>query len=121
MSDFRETRIERDSEGRVVGSTERIVNRDAANTRPDNSAANSRPIYATPERKKGGFGRGLLFGIVLVALALIVFALTQGGFTEAGREADQAAAAAEQQVDRAAENAGDAAERAGDNIERATD
>lgn len=122
MSDFRETRIERDAEGRIIGSTERIVERPdgreagrAASDRRDDARVADAP------KRKSGFGGGVIFGLVIAALALLVFVLSQGSFTEAGREADQAAAQAEQSVGQAAEQAGDTAERAGDNVERATD
>lgn len=113
MSDFRETRIERDERGNVVGSTERIVERADTGDR-------GRASDAT-EPRRSGTGRGLLLGVLLAGAALIAFAVSQGGFSEAGREADRATALAEQELSIAAEQAGDAAENAGDTIERATD
>jgi hypothetical protein len=125
MSEFRETRIERAADGRVVGSTERIVERDGAKETPpplrDRHRGDRGASVHETKRKGGGFGRGALFGIMLAAIALIVFALSQGSFTEAGRQADQAADQAQEQVERGAESAGDAAQRADDEIEQATD
>ena len=122
MSDFRETKIERDAEGRIIGSTERIVERpDGPDQGRRSSERRDQPRAAAEPRRKGGFGGGVFFGLMIAALALLAFVLSQGSFSEAGREADRAAAQAEESVGSAAEQAGDAAENAGDNAERATD
>lgn len=83
MGETRETHIERDADGRVT-DTKVTIDR--------------------PRRNGGGFGAGLLLGIVALAAVLLAFAWTEGSFQSAGREADRATAAAEQQLEqRAAE------------------
>lgn len=42
----------------------------------------------------------MLIGVVIIALALVVFAYSQGSFQRAGRQADRAAERAQTQVDR---------------------
>ena len=56
-------------------------------------------------RRRGGFGWGMLFGIMLVSAGLIAFAYNQGSFQTAGRQADRASAQVEHNVDRTADNA----------------
>lgn len=101
MAKVRETEVERDAEGRVVGYTERV------------------------ERRRGGggasFGWGMLIGVLAIAIGIIVFAYSRGGFETAGQDADRATAQIEEQVGAGIENAGDAAEQAGDTAENATD
>jgi hypothetical protein len=91
MSKVRETRVERDVDGNVVGSTEI-----------------ERP------KKKGGFGWGMLLGILIVAGAIIAFAYNQGSFQTAGARADQATQTAQVDISQTANNANDAAHRATD-------
>lgn len=100
MAEIRETEVARDSQGRVIGQTERIVDR---------------------PRKGGGFGWGLIFGVAIVAIGVIAFAYTQGSFQTAGARADGAAAQAERRLDQTAQNAGQAIENAGDHVEQVTD
>lgn len=59
-------------------------------------------------KKKGGFGWGTLFGVVLLAGAILAFAYSQGSFQQAGVEADQATAQLEQQTDQAVDATQDA-------------
>ncbi|MGE0595612.1 MAG: hypothetical protein AB7G40_16955 [Hyphomonadaceae bacterium] len=100
MAEIRETEVERDAEGRVVGYRERNVEQ---------------------PRKGGGFGWGLIFGVGIIAVAIVAFAYSQGGFQQAGVEADRATQQAEQQITQTAENAGDVVENAGDQVEERTD
>lgn len=72
-------------------------------------------------RKKGGFGWGMLFGVLIIAGGIIAFAYSQGSFQTAGAQADQATAQIEDQTSTVAENTGDALETAGDRVEAATD
>lgn len=97
MADIRETHVDRDAEGRVVET--RVV-----------------------ERKKGGggFGFGMLLGVIIVAGAIVAFAYSQGSFQSAGVEADQATAQIQDQTQTVAANAGDAIEDVGDRVEQAT-
>jgi hypothetical protein len=101
MAEIRETEIERDAEGRVISQRDHIVER--------------------PRKSGGGFGWGLLFGIAVIAVAIVAFAYSQGSFQNAGADADRATAQAETQITQTAENAGDAVETAGDQVEQATD
>lgn len=79
MARVHETEVERDADGRVVHTTEHIIER--------------------PRRRGGGFGWGMLLGVILIAGAIVAFAYNQGSFQTAGRQADQAAAQVEQQID----------------------
>jgi hypothetical protein len=81
MAEIRETHVERDAEGRPV-DTKTVIER--------------------PQRG-GGFGWGLLLGVVLVVVAVIAYAYSQGSFQRAGREVDQAARTAHVQLDRTAD------------------
>jgi hypothetical protein len=98
MPEIRETHVERDEDGRVT-DTKVIVDR---------------------PKRKGGFGWGMLFGVLIIAGAIIAFAYSQGSFQQAGVEADQATAQIEDQTSTVAENTGDALESAGDTAEEAT-
>jgi flagellar basal body-associated protein FliL len=98
MAEIRETHVERDANGNVI----------------------DRRVVVDRPKKKGGFGIGMLLGVVLVAGAIIAFAYSQGSFQQAGVEADQAQAQIEAQTETVAENAGDAVENAGNQVERAT-
>lgn len=93
---IRETEVERDADGRVVEK-----------------------VYVERPRKKGGFGWGMLLGVLIVAGAIIAFAYSQGSFQTAGVQADQATEVAQVQAGAAIENTGDALETAGDNAEQA--
>jgi hypothetical protein len=90
MAEIRETHVERDEEGRVV-DTKVVIDR--------------------PKRKSGGFGWGMLLGVLIIAAGIIGFAYSQGSFQQAGLEADQATAQIEEQTSTVAENAGDTAEQ----------
>jgi flagellar basal body-associated protein FliL len=98
MAEIRETHVERDANGNVI----------------------DRRVVVDRPKKKGGFGIGMLLGVVLVAGAIIAFAYSQGSFQQAGVEADQAQSQIEAQTETVAENAGDAVENAGNQVERAT-
>lgn len=78
MAKIRETDIERDVDGSVVTTTEHVIER--------------------PKRGGGGFGWGMLMGVIVIAGALIAFAYNQGSFQSAGRQADQATAQVEQSI-----------------------
>jgi hypothetical protein len=99
MAEIRETHVERDEEGRIV-DTKVTIDR--------------------PKRKSGGFGWGMLLGVLIIAAGIIGFAYTQGSFQQAGIEADQATAQIEEQTSTVAENTGDVVESAGDQAEQAT-
>jgi len=98
-AEIHKTEVQRDSEGRVIGKTERVER-------------------TLPRR---GFGWGMLLGLLIVMVAIVAFAYSQGSFQEAGREADVAAQEAQQEVGAAMEQSGDALESAGDAVEGATD
>lgn len=87
MAEIRETHVKRDEHGRVT-DTKVVVERE-------------------PERRRrgGGFGLGLLLGVLLFGAALLIFAYSQGSFQSAGREADQLAAVTDEQLDRTADSA----------------
>ena len=90
MAEIRETHVERDEDGRVT-DTKVIVER---------------------PKKGGGFGWGMLLGMVLVAGAIVVFAFSEGSFQQAGVEADQATAQIEDTTSTAAQQTGDALQQA---------
>lgn len=103
MAEIRETEVERDAEGRVVGYRERVSE------------------HAEPAPRRGGSGRfalGMLLGVVLLAVAIIAFAYSQGGFQQAGVEADQMAAQLEQQTGEAVGATDDALQGAADATQR---
>ena len=97
--EIRETHVTRDAEGRVV----------------------DREVIVERPKKGGGFGGGMLFGVILIAGAIIAFAYSQGSFQQAGVEADQATAQIEQQTQTAVDQTGQALENAGDEAERLGD
>lgn len=113
MSEHRETEIRRDADGRVISTHE--YEREE------------------PRRRRGvGVLWGLVLGAALLAGGVAIYANNQGGFEQAGAQADQGVerAAAESQdvaadvsaaTSNAAEQAGDALETAGDRVESATD
>ena len=76
MAEIRETHVERDADGNVI----------------------DRRVVVDRPKKKGGFGFGMLLGVVLVAGAIIAFAYSQGSFQQAGVEADQAQSQIEAQA-----------------------
>ena len=69
MAKIRETEVERDADGRVLVSREHVTE--------------EKP------RRKGGFGWGMLLGVLVIAVAIIAFAYNQGSFQQAGVEAMQ--------------------------------
>ena len=100
MAEIRETHVRRDEEGRVV---------------------DSKVTIDRPRRRGGGFGWGLLLGVILIAGAIVAFAYNQGSFQRAGVEADQATAQLEQSTDTAVQSTGEALEEAGDSAKQATE
>jgi hypothetical protein len=98
MPEIRETHVERDEDGRVT----------------DTKVVIERP------KRKGGFGWGMLLGILLIAAAVIGFAFTQGGFQQAGVEADQATAQIEQSAETAIDTTRDALDDTGESVDQAT-
>ena len=62
MAEVRETQVTQDMEGNVV----------------DRSTVIERP------KKKGGFGWGMLLGVLIIAGAVVAFAYNQGSFQSAG-------------------------------------
>jgi cytoskeletal protein RodZ len=82
MAEVRETEVTR--EGNVV----------------DRNTVIDRPI-----KKKGGFGWGMILGILLVAGAVVAFAYNQGSFQTAGRQADRATETAQVQANQTADDA----------------
>jgi len=103
MAEIRETEVERDAEGRIVGYRERV----------------SEHVDDKKGRRKGGFGWGLLFGALLLAVLIIGYAYSQGGFQQAGREADQVAAVVEEQTDDVVERTDEALQGAADTTQEA--
>lgn len=97
MAEIRETHVERDADGRVT----------------DTKVTIERP------KRGGGFGAGLLLGIVALAAVLMAFAWTEGSFQNAGRTADQTTAAAEQQLEQTAAEAQQALNDARASIDQA--
>jgi hypothetical protein len=91
MPEIRETHIQRDEEGRVIDKV--TIDR--------------------PVKSGGGFGWGMLLGVILIAGAIVAFAYSQGSFQQAGVEADQAAAQMEQQAGDALDDTGVAIDQSG--------
>lgn len=83
MAEIRETQVTRDMEGNVVDRQTRI----------------ERP------KKKGGFGWGMLLGVIVVAGAIVAYAYNQGSFQTAGARADQATQTAQVEATQTADNA----------------
>lgn len=105
MADIREAEVERDADGRIIGykepvATERVV---------------ERPVVV---RKKGGFGWGLLFGLLIAIIGIGVFAYNHGSFEGAGRSADQATAQVEQKAGDSAHQAANSLNNAGDRAQQ---
>jgi hypothetical protein len=107
MPEIRETEVERDAEGRVVGYRERV----------SEQVDEGRPV----RRKGGGFGWGLLFGALVIAIAIIAFAYSRGSFQQAGAEADQATAQLEEQTDEVVDRTDQALQGAAENTEQAVE
>lgn len=63
------------------------------------------------ERKKGGFGWGMLLGVLIIAGGIIAFAYSQGSFQTAGVQADHVAAQVEDQTSAVAQNTGNAIDK----------
>lgn len=99
MAEIRETHIQRDAEGRVIDEV----------------------TIEHPRKRGGGFGWGLLLGVILIAGAIVAFAYTQGSFQQAGVEADQATAQLEESTETTIQNTGEALEESGDSAKQATD
>jgi hypothetical protein len=69
-------------------------------------------IYVEQPRRKGGFGWGMLLGVLIIAGGVIAFAYSQGSFQTAGREADQATAQVQTQTSEVAQNTSNAIDNA---------
>jgi hypothetical protein len=95
---IRETQVVTDNEGRTVETTERETK---------------------PTRRGPGFGAGTIFGMIILASAIAIFAYSQGSFRNAGVDADRATAQAQESIGNAAENAGNGLEAAGDDAQEA--
>jgi hypothetical protein len=83
MAEVRETQVTQDPEGNVV----------------DRKTVIERP------KKKGGFGWGMLLGVLIIAGAVVAFAYNQGSFQTAGVRADQATQTAQVELNQTADNA----------------
>ncbi len=99
MPEVRETEIERDRDGHVLGYREKVAE--------------------VPRRKSGGgMLAGMLLGVLIIAAGLVYFAYNRGSFQAAGAAADRSVSQAETQGRDVAANAaqatGDAADSAGD-------
>ncbi len=105
MAEIRETEVERDADGRIVGYRERV----------SEHVDDDKPA----RRKGGGFGWGLLLGALLLAVLVIGYAYSQGGFQQAGRDADQVAAVVEEQTGDVVERTDTALQDAADNTQQA--
>jgi hypothetical protein len=90
MAEVRETHVERDADGRVTDTK----------------------VVIEKPRRKGGFGWGMLLGVLLIAAAVLGFAYSQGSFQQAGVEADQATAQIEQSTESAVDQTGQAIDQA---------
>ncbi|MFZ2030401.1 MAG: hypothetical protein WAU68_08855 [Vitreimonas sp.] len=90
MAVIRETRVTPDVEGDVV----------------ERNTVTERPVVIErPVKKKGGFGWGMLLGVLIVAGAIVAFAYNQGSFQTAGVRADQATQTARVEASQTADNA----------------
>ena len=107
MAEIRETEVERDADGRIVGYRERV----SEHVDDDKKV----------RRKSGGFGWGLLLGALVIAIAIVAYAYSQGGFQEAGVEADQVASVVEEQTDDVVDRTDQALQGAAENTEQAVD
>lgn len=93
MAEVRETKVTQDMDGNVL---------------------DRRTVIERPVKKGGGFGWGLILGVVLVAVAVIAFAYSQGSFQTAGMQADQATQTAQVQLNQTADNTRQAVNNATD-------
>ena len=107
MAEIRETEVERDADGRVIGYRERV----------SEHVDDDKPV----RRKGGGFGWGLLLGALVIAIAIVAYAYSQGGFQQAGVDADQVASVVEEQTDDVVDRTDQALQGAADTTERAVD
>ena len=107
MAEIRETEVERDADGRIVGYRERV----------SEHVDDDKPV----RRKGGGFGWGLLLGALLIAIAIVGYAYSQGGFQQAGQDADQVAAQVETQTDDVVGRTDEALQGAADTTQQAVD
>jgi hypothetical protein len=105
MAEIRETEVERDADGRIVGYRERV----------SEHVDDDKPV----RRKGGGFGWGLLFGALVIAIAIVAFAYSQGSFQQAGVEADQVASVVEEQTDDVVDRTDNALQGAADTTQEA--
>lgn len=82
-------------------------------------------VEERPKKSGGGWLLGLILGALLVVGGIAIYANNQGGFQQAGVEADRAVEQAQTQTGQAAEQAGDAfnqtAQNAGEAVENAGD
>ncbi len=92
MAEVRETQVAKDAEGDVL---------------------DRRTVIERPHRD-GGFGWGLLLGVVLVAIAVLAFAYGQGSFRTADREADKTTRTGQVELNQTADNTRQAANNAAD-------
>jgi len=99
MAKVQETEIERDTDGRVVGYKDV-----------------ERPVIV--KRKGGGFGWGLLFGLLIAVIAVGYFAYSHGSFQNAGVTADRATAQVEQKAGDTAHQAANSLDTAGDQAQQ---
>ena len=107
MAEIRETEVERDADGRIVGYRERV----SEHVDDDKKV----------RRKGGGFGWGLLLGALVIAIAIIAYAYSQGGFQQAGVDADQVASVVEEQTDDVVDRTDNALQGAADTTQQAVD
>lgn len=84
MAEVRETQVTKDMEGNVL---------------------DRKTVIERPVKKGGGFGWGLILGVLIVAGAIIAYAYNQGSFQTAGARADQATQTAQVEATQTADNA----------------
>ena len=84
--EIRTTEVERDSDGRIQSVDYEVERK--------------------PRKRGGGFGWGMLFGLIIAVAGIAWFAYSQGSFQTAGAQADRAAVQAEQQINETADNVG---------------
>src|SRR5262249_10165185 len=97
MAEIHETEVERDADGRVIGYKQHVER---------------------PRRSGGGFGWGLLLGLLIAVIAVGYFTYTHGSFQDAGRSADQATAQLEQKAGDTAHQAANSLNTAGDQAQQ---
>jgi len=91
MAVIRETRVTPDVEGDVV----------------ERNTVTERPVVIERRvvKKRGGFGWGMILGVLIVAGAIVAYAYNQGSFQTAGARADQATQTAQVEASQTADNA----------------